>query len=263
MLSVIIPLRVDHQDRFINAKIVLNYLTTCVTEVNEIILIENSTSFHYERMNIKNKHKIRYIQQYDTNKTFHRMKCINDGLCEVRNIVTLIYDIDVLLPIHVFSQVANMILHEGYDIVQPFNNPPGCIYVHTMNKQNIHDGILNKPGYDINDYHMQSGDRTGYAGKGFVVCVNKEVYTSIGGENEEFLAYGPEDNERYYRHQKLNKKVGTTNNAVYHLEHFRGMNSSEVNPNFKSNWDLYNKIMSFSTNELIDYYDQRNRFKKC
>lgn len=261
MLSVIIPLRIDHNDRFVNTEIVLNYLTTCVKEVDEIVLIENSSSFYYELMNINNKNKIRYIQQYETDRTFHRMKCINDGLCEVRNIATLIYDIDVLLPINVFSKVAHMILNEGYDIVQPFSNPPGCTYIHTLNKQYIHERILNTNGYDINDYRMRSGDRTGFAGNGFVVCVHKDVYMSIGGENEDFLAYGPEDNERYYRHKQLNKKIGSTTNGVYHLEHFRSMNSNESNPNFKKNWDLYNKIRSFTTKELIDYYDRRNRFK--
>lgn len=253
MFSIIIPIRIDHYDRFMNAEIVLNYLMKNLGAQSEIIVVENGAELKFEDMLITNKSDIIYLKQFSEEKLFHRMKCINDGLRIAKYPVTLIYDIDVLLPVECFDNVKRMIMHENYDIVQPFSNPPGCIYIHQSNKPDIYRQIQTGD-YDVQTYTKKMNDKQGFAGKGFVVCVNTEVYKQLGGENEGFLAYGPEDNERYYRFEKLKRKIGCTNNCVYHLEHYRTPNSNAQNPNFKRNWELFEKIKRMSVSELENYY---------
>jgi len=88
------------------------------------------------------------------------------------------------------------------------------------------------------------------------VCVK-----SIGGENEDFLAYGPEDNERYFRFTTLGYNSGVIDGKVFHLEHFRGDNSSPSNPHFNHNHKLYESLKTMSVSELKDYYAKKSRFK--
>jgi predicted glycosyltransferase involved in capsule biosynthesis len=259
MFSIIIPLRIDHKDRLINAEIVLNYLINNIKD-KEIIIIENSSESYYERMNLTDRKEIIHIHQKNNDELFHRMKCINDGLSIAKYPITLIYDIDVLLPVKVFEELIIMILTDKYDIVKPFANPPGCIYIHQSNKDDLLEKSIKGEPFDIENYEMKKDDKTGFAGNGFVVCVNTEIYKSLGGENEGFLAYGPEDNERYYRFQKLDKKVGCLHNPVYHLEHFRTNNSCKSNPTFNANEELYNYIRNMSKKELYKYYQTKNKF---
>lgn len=260
MFSIIVALRVDHADRLINAEIVLNYLIQNIKD-KEIILVENSFESYYERMNLTDRKDIIHIYQQNNDELFHRMKCINDGLTVAKFPISLIYDIDVLLPIKVFEELKTMILTQKYDIVKPFNNPPGCVYIHQSNKQDLLEKSTKGHSFDIGNYQMKTHDKVGFAGNGFVVCVNTETYKSLGGENEGFLAYGPEDNERYYRFQTLDKKVGFLDNPVYHLEHFRTNNSSRSNPLFNANEELFKYIRNMSKSELSKYYETENKFK--
>ena len=241
--SIIIPLRIDHRDRFVNAEIVLNYLIKYCSNM-KIYVIENGKQNHFQNMKIENKQSIEYTFQYNDEQLFHRMKIINELLACVHTKNTFIYDIDCLLPVSTFIKVEEML--EYCQIVKPFSNPPGCVYIHPSNKSNIMG--------DIEGYALKQGDTTGFAGNGFIVCVDTKTYKEIGGENELFKAYGPEDNERYYRFEKLGYVKGEIKNNVYHLEHFRTPNSSHNNPYFKDNNNLFEKIKRMSKEELIEYY---------
>ena len=241
--SIIIPLRIDHNDRYINAEIVLNYLIKYCSNM-KIYVIENGKQNHFQNMKIENKQLIEYTFQYNDENLFHRMKIINELLACVHTKNTFIYDIDCLLPVSTFIKVEEMLEH--CQIVKPFSNPPGCMYIHPSNKSNITS--------DIEGYALKQGDTTGFAGNGFIVCVDTKTYKEIGGENELFKAYGPEDNERYYRFEKLGYVKGEIKNNVYHLEHYRTPNSSHNNPYFKDNNNLFEKIKRMSKEELIEYY---------
>ena len=96
---------------------------------------------------------------------------------------------------------------------------------------------------------------------GHCVFLSTEKYKSMGGENEEFVAYGPEDIERYERFIKLDYKVDRVNSLVYHLEHSRTHNSWFSNPNFNSNNNLWNAIKTFDRNQMVSYYESQEYYK--
>ena len=50
-------------------------------------------------------------------------------------------------------------------------------------------------------------------------------------------------------------------NYVYHLEHSRTHNSWFSNPNFNSNWNLWNTIKTFDKQQLISYYEGQEYYK--
>ena len=83
---------------------------------------------------------------------------------------------------------------------------------------------------------------------------NTEKYKKCGGENELFIAYGPEDVERYERFIKIGYKVDRVNDFVYHLEHHRTPFSDSNNKFFNENNDLY-KRQSFLSKEMkVDFF---------
>ena len=74
-------------------------------------------------------------------------------------------------------------------------------------------------------------------------------------ENENFISYGYEDNERPERFKKMGYKVGRVNGTIYHMEHARTMNSWFTNPHIENNKNLYEKLSEMSGEELLTYYE--------
>jgi len=83
---------------------------------------------------------------------------------------------------------------------------------------------------------------------------NTDDYRFGGMENEHFISFGPEDQERCMRFQKMGYKVLWMDNIVYHLEHRRTNNSSSWNPYFKNNNNLFTYLCSLNKEDIIRYY---------
>ena len=96
---------------------------------------------------------------------------------------------------------------------------------------------------------------------GGAIFWNKKVFVEGGMENENFVAYSPEDKERFYRFTTLGYNVGRIDNYVYHLEHARGHNSWINNPHMNNN-NLWDKIQKMNQNELKQYYSNQEYLKK-
>jgi hypothetical protein len=97
---------------------------------------------------------------------------------------------------------------------------------------------------------------------GWVQFFNRQVYIEGGMENENFIAYAPEDKERFYRFTTLEYNVGRIDNYVYHLEHARGHNSWLNNPHMQNNNNIWEEIQKMNQNELKEYYSDQEYLKK-
>jgi GT2 family glycosyltransferase len=75
-------------------------------------------------------------------------------------------------------------------------------------------------------------------------------------ENENFISYGYEDNERPIRFEKLGYKVGRVDDLIYHMEHARTMNSWFTNPHINNNKLLYESLKEMNPEELKKYYQE-------
>lgn len=250
-VTFIIPLRIDFLERLENAKIVLNYLLYNFD--TNIIVYEDGEKSHATDFEI-DLSKIHYIYKKTVqNSTFHRMRYLNEMLVHVQTKVVVNYDIDIILPPQSYITARDMIINQGYKIVQPFCNSIGnrCFYV--TNKD-----VLNQYNFEKAEDDLRK-NRNGYAGLGFAVFLDTYTYKSMGGENEDFLAYGPEDQERFYRFNKLGYKTGIegVNGPVFHLEHPRTPNSWSNNPHFQKNFAIFNGIKNLSEKDLRLYYQQR------
>ena len=72
-------------------------------------------------------------------------------------------------------------------------------------------------------------------------------------ENENFVAYTPEDVERYYRFKTLGYNIGRVDGALYHLNHYCGAESSIKNPFYQRGLYELNKVRSMDADKLYEY----------
>ena len=119
-VTFLIPLRIDTDDRLINAQICLDYLTSNFN--TNIILLEDSNKSRWNDYKPINNQCIRYIFIRNNNKSFNRMVLLNKMLALATTDVIVNYDIDILLPIKSYMVGYNYIKEKWFDYKQPFSN---------------------------------------------------------------------------------------------------------------------------------------------
>lgn len=240
----IIPIQIDSKDRLENVQLVtehiLNHFNTNISileaaaEKNE--KLEDSLSKHVE---------LYFIE--DTNPDFHRTKYINYLVEHTMEPILAVWDSDVILNISQIVESVELLRSEKYDIVYP------------------HDGRFLDTGFDVRTEYLDSqnintlnsnmdqmkliyGDNS-YGGGFFI---NRVKYIESGMENENFLSWGLEDLERIHRWYKLGYKYKQVQGPIYHLSHFRGINSKYATPDYeKRNKAEFKKIYNMSKEELL------------
>lgn len=258
--TIIIPIKVEHSDRYRNAKTVLEFLNHHF-ETNVFIYEASSDGetrldFLGSLGNLNIKHWC--IQEEES---FHRTKYLNIMLDEVETPVVVNYDIDVILEPQNYLECQNEILEGKSKIIYPYENGNGQIMVlESFNYEGFSDS-----NYSIDFINSSSEKREHPAECGHCIFFDTYTYRLWGGENEDFISYGPEDKERMYRFQKLTNSVSwRQGKKVYHFEHYRGNDSWTSNPHFDHNWGVFENIKAKDILSLIDYYRDThysNRYK--
>lgn len=85
---------------------------------------------------------------------------------------------------------------------------------------------------------------------GHIVMWNRDVFFKIGGENESFISYGPEDVERWERAEKLGIAIKRVKGICYHMDHWMGEDSSGANQFFGQNYAELARLRKLSRDEL-------------
>lgn len=258
--TIIIPVLIEHPDRYNNAKTVLSYINKNFETnvfIYEISEDESKLDFLDDLKNITIKHWVEKPEE-----AFHRTKYLNIMLDEVETPVVANYDIDVIMKPDVYTESVRMIMDEGVDILYPYSFG-GMTQRRVLQTPNIHSNIFDN-NLDLNyidenpslflDYYTEYGH---------CIFFNTNTYRTYGAENENFISYGPEDKERGKRFVKLGLNVRWVDHfMVYHLEHHRGSDSSPTNKYFKENWDVYNHLESLTMHETLEYYNNQVYIKK-
>lgn len=253
-LTLIIPVYIDSNDRLNNAKTVIGYLNNHF-ETNVIIheLIDSESKLEF--LNSFKNLKIKHIIEERNDDNYHRTRQLNEMLNIVETPVVCNYDIDVILPVDSYIKSVNEIENGNFEVIYPYGKGPYQKRVY----QSFDRNIFNKE-YDIsiinNNYDIWN------AAVGHCFFIKTDSYKLCGGENEKFIAYGPEDVERFERFEKFNFKIDRIKNHVYHFEHYRKEFSNHLNPDFKNNEILLNDIRSLDSSQLIEYYKNIEYRKK-
>ena len=92
--------------------------------------------------------------------------------------------------------------------------------------------------------------------------IKRDVEIEVGLWNENFISWGAEDCEFYFRLNILGYKVGRVNDDIYHFEHGRTFNSHYHNPKFMDNHNLWQNIRTWSKEDVFSYYSVQDYLKE-
>lgn len=237
-ITFIIPVRIDSKERLSNIDFVIWYLQSNFN--TNIILTENDkVSYLQGRYN-----NIDYIFQQNNENTFHRTKILNEMTKKATTKYVAVYDTDVILPIESYIKGYDS-LKGVSDVVYPFNNK----FI----------GISNLKVGDVPDFDNISGNVISENSVGGCFFINKEKYIEAGLENEKFIAWGYEDNERYERFGKLGFCISTyIKHPLYHLYHPPTKEANFNNPQIALQFVEYTKIEKMTKEELKSYIETWN-----
>lgn len=258
--TFVIPLRVDSIERVRNVAYVVAYLTTLldatviVQELDSRPRLSVYAAPYLARI-LPRDAKVQYLFQADqrADGVFHRTRVLNDMIVRSHTPIIVNYDADVLLPIESYYDAVSRLLIGRADIVYPYD--VGTDVQHRVYPTDEMMVAFAARGYALDAFDMVSfPDRTAF---GHCQFFRRDVYLEGYLENENFLAYGPEDIERYNRFCKFGYRIDRLNGPVYHLEHPRSTNSSPANPYMARNVALWEELRSLRSDALFAYYERQ------
>lgn len=238
-MTFTIPVSYDHNDRKENMELCLAFLLTTF-DTNVVIGEQGGKHFEYLSQYCEYRH-------FEDMGLFHRTKMLNDMAREVKTPYVANYDCDVIFaPMQVLHAVNG--LRKGCDIVSPFDGGFAGVPRHTwLNRlqKTMDVGIFGKTKFTGRGIDPNAADAVGGA-----VFVNRESFFRSGGENERFVSYGAEDQERWERFRILGLRVQRVGGYLYHIEHWRGENSGNQHRYFVANEKEFQRIKSMSKEQL-------------
>ena len=257
--TLIIPLKVEHQDRYRNAKAVLGYINQHMyTNVFVYEICEEGIS-KLDFLDGLNNLNIKHWKGEDEG-IFHRTKYLNIMLDEVKTPVVANYDIDVIIPSEYYKKSVDFIISGDSDVIYPYKFGPGG-QRRVLDNFNYEEFHLSN--FDINHIDVV-GPFSDYDSEyGHCIFFKTDIYKKYGAENENFISYGPEDKERGERFVKMGFRVKwLTDCRIYHFEHYRGEDSSGRNKYFNHNWDIYEYLKNMNGDYVMEYYKNCEYNKK-
>jgi len=266
--TFIIPVKIESDDRLRNAITVCCFLLSkfdtniLIKEVNSEPVFENEALPQIKEFIGDTSNISYYFEKESDNSFFHKTRYFNELLSKCNTDVVSAYDIDVLLPVSTYLKSEKMCKGE-YDLVYPFGFGTQENQVKWQKKvfasdELVSDFLNQNFDFSIFENHSQK-DRAQW---GHAQFFKRTSYIEGGMENENFKAWGPEDEEKHYRFPKLGYNIGRVIDWVYHLEHSRGDDSERTNIYFRDNLKLMEDIRSLSEEELKNYYNTQEYLKK-
>jgi hypothetical protein len=259
--TFIIPIRIESNDRLRNiitttAFLLENFDTNIIIKEVDSESIFKNVALPILKNILDVDINIQHIYEKSDSPSFHRQRVLNEMIVAADTEIVVNYDCDVLLPLDSYHEAYNSILHHTHDVIYPYGQ--GMYQKQVQASDEIVSNFLQTMDYSI----LDSNSSISTSDFGWAQFFNRQVYIDGGMENENFVAYSPEDKERFYRFTTLEYNVGRIHDYVYHLEHARGQNSWINNPYTDTNNDEWQKIQSMNKEQIKQYYSNQEYFKK-
>lgn len=281
-VTFIIPLRIDSDDRLRNIVLSTSFLLNtfdCKIIIKESDEMSKFNTWAFPLIKkIADTKDLTYIFEENYDEHFHRTRLLNEMIMQTTTEIVVNYDSDIILPVESYVQAKEMLDSKKYDVVYPYRfgerGERKVIMNTVVDDENDLSNLLNFPlirefilGFDPEvldkSYgYAQHSNGPGWAEYGMVQFFNTQVYKDGYLENENFIAYAPEDVERHHRWNALGYTIGRIDNHAYHLEHKRTQNSWFNNPFMDKNNQLWEYLKNLSVDELIEYYNNQKYVKE-
>ena len=259
--TFIIPIRIESNDRLRNvitttAFLLENFDTNIIIKEVDSESIFKDVALPILKNILDVDVKINHIYEKSDSPSFHRQRVLNEMIAAADTEIVVNYDCDVLLPLDSYHEAYSSILHHTHDVIYPYGQ--GMYQKQVQASDEVVSDFLQSMDYSI----LDSNSTIHTSDFGWAQFLNRQVYIDGGMENENFVAYAPEDKERFYRFTTLDYNVGRIDDYVYHLEHARGQNSWINNPHMNTNNDEWEKIQNMSKEQIKEYYSKQEYLKK-
>ena len=258
-LTYLLPCRIESDDRLRNVITSVTYILKNFPEAKVLVKeVDTQSNFKESALPQIKKYvgdvgQLKHIFEQSDEKFFHKTRILNDLCVAADTAIIYNHDVDVVVPKNSHELAYRSITQEGSDAVYPF----GCgIYQWAVNYS---DDLLDKflsshDGKDFDTSIVQASSVRIPSSIGWGQMITKTAEVSAGLWNEEFISWGAEDCEFYYRLSLFGFKVGRVIDDIFHFEHGRTFNSHYHNPKFQDNDRLWNKIRTLDKDELTQYY---------
>ena len=185
--------------------------------------------------------KIQY--KFIESSVFHRTQLLNQMVVAVNEFsIIVLHDVDVFINKQQSIDAAVKISSGALDFCYPYT---------VWNKMHLAD---HQPGR-LWDESFEIINRSHRLSPGGSIFCRRASFIGAGMENENFVGWGYEDVERFWRWTILGYKIGRIDGDLYHAEHPRprGGSSSPGNPHCKQNKLEVEKIKRMSRPNLEQY----------
>ena len=260
-LTFLIPTRIETEDRLRNVIASVSYLLKHVNARVIVKEVSHRNTFRYRALPEIKKYvdteRLTHLYEESDEPLFCKSRVLNDLIAASNTKVVANYDVDCILPVSSYRQAYELIINDQADVVYPYQ----CgIYqwCADFNMEIYEEFVRSSRGTDVLDRRKRLSNST----IGWCQFVNRQKYINSYMMNENFVSWGCEDDEFYYRMNVLGNRIARIDNYVYHLEHSRTHNSWFSNPNFNNNWQLWNTIKTFDKDQLVEYYKNQDYLKK-
>jgi hypothetical protein len=261
-ITFIIPVKFDTKDRERNLILSVNWLNKIYPF--KFIIQESDVDKKFSKIErMLPMSNINYSFYPQLTILFHRTLLLNNMLDMVSTKLVCNFDCDVIMESKNIEAVLEK-FNKGEECVYPYTFGDNCLRIKpdavvegacstSTNFYKFVEKFNNKEF--IEDPHTSL--------YGYAVFFNTDVYKNGYGENENFQAWGPEDVERYERFKKLGFRVSHLDNTykVYHLEHGRGIDSSDSHKMVRNNHRLTKNLGELDRKRLEITYKQYDYVK--
>jgi len=238
MIDIIMPFKNVNNYRLKNLKFLLKYY---IKNDFNIILVEQDTNTELNEI----ENDIKHVYFKNDVEHFSLSKCFNYGVIHSNADYLILLDADIYIEQTVLNDIKK-IKNENRLVILYDTNV-------IMLNENITNDLITK---HVLYYNVSSV--IPFLTVGGARFISRVSYYKIGGNDENFIGWGGEDNAFYIKSKKL-LGITRTNNKIYHMYHPK--NTPVVNKKDKK--EYLRKIRKMPRKEFNKYIEQQqNQFLK-
>ena len=256
-LTYIIPTRIESEDRLKNIITSVTYLLKNIPEAKVIVKeVAEQNTFKFRALPEIKKYveidNLTHIFEQSNDELFYKTRILNDLILLAKTNVICSHDVDVVYPIKSHQAAYDLIKEDKADVVYPY----GCgVYQYQVDYPiEVFTSFL-ESGFDMRVIVPHC--RTESSTIGWTQFYSKEQVINGGMWNENFLSWGAEDCEFYFRFNALGYRVARVNDWIWHFEHSRSHNSHYHNPKFMDNHNLWQLLKEQSKENIVQYMKEQ------
>jgi hypothetical protein len=244
-LTICIPIRIDSESRKRNLSSLLIFLSRYIDA--PVLVVEADKQPFTDDLEFEKN--CQYIFIEDKDPVFYRTRYINTMLNMLTTPFAAVWDCDVVAYPHQILAARDCLKNQNLTLVYPYIG--FFVYMNPYLSEIFH---RTKDLWLMDSADIKKRLFHGYEAVGGAYAVNVIKYLSIGGENENFYGWGPEDGEREKRVEILEVGIGRVEGMLFHLHHSRGGGSYFASEEIQlRSMKEFCKVCSMTKEELRKY----------